>query len=109
MFSVANVVFYFEIESVFLFFLHHENKRVRLQDCNLTIYYYVFLFILEINLTACTEYAVGTGEGIADTSCGIVVTIVVVVHSLEVSSRQGNVLLNLVAETKAKTIAVDNK
>lgn len=70
---------------------------------------YNMSLVLEINLAACTEYAVGTGEGIADTSCGIVVTIVVVVHSLEVSSRQGNVLLNLVAETKAKTIAVDNE
>ena len=72
------------------------------------------LISLEIDLHAETEYSVGTGERVAGDyltglRIGLCHLVVVVVVSLEVGSRQGNLVGSLVAYTETGAIAVDDK
>ena len=52
---------------------------------------------------------IGAGKGVADTCCGIVLTAVLVVVGLEVGCRQGDVVLNLIAEAQTNAVAVNNE
>ena len=65
--------------------------------------------ILEVQLTADTEHAVGAGEGVADQRlCGGDALVVVVV-GLEVSGLEGHDVGHLVVEAQAEAEAVDDK
>jgi hypothetical protein len=66
-------------------------------------------FILEIELTTDTEYAVGTGEGILNLRIGSIDAIVVGIVGLEVGSLDCHNLRELVVETETDAIAVDNE
>ena len=65
--------------------------------------------ILEVQLTADTEHAVGAGEGVADQRlCGGDALVVVVV-GLEVSGLEAHDVRHLVVEAQAEAEAVDDK
>ena len=65
--------------------------------------------ILEVQLTADTEHAVGAGEGVADQRLCRGNALVVVVVGLEVSGLEGHDVGHLVVEAQAEAEAVDDK
>ena len=65
--------------------------------------------ILEVQLTADTEHAVGAGEGVADQRLCRGNALVVVVVGLEVSGLEGHDVGHLVVEAQTEAEAVDNK